>query len=63
VDFLRGRYDRAELWLADALKLGDGSPSVLAKATTYLGSLHSDRGNYPQAVALLEEAGKLSRDR
>jgi DNA-binding SARP family transcriptional activator len=62
VDFLRGRYDRAELWLTDAIDLADGSPAVLAKATTYLGSLHSDRGNYQQAGALLDEAGRLSRE-
>ena len=62
VDFLRGRYDRAELWLTDAIDLADGAPAVLAKATTYLGSLHSDRGDYPRAVALLDDAGKLSRE-
>ena len=32
-----------------------------AKATTYLGSVHSDRGDYPQAVALLDEAARLGR--
>ena len=34
----------------------------MAKATTYLGSVHSDRGNYPHAVGLLDEASRLSRE-
>lgn len=61
VDFLRGRYDRAELWLTDVLELGRDSPSILAKATTYLGSVESDRGNYGRAAKLLAEAIELSR--
>jgi DNA-binding SARP family transcriptional activator len=61
VDFLRARYDRAELWLTDALTWADGMPSVTAKATTYLGSVESDRANYPRAVTLLEEATRQSR--
>jgi tetratricopeptide (TPR) repeat protein len=61
VDFLRGRYDRAELWLTDALKLADGSPSVQAKALTYLGALESDRASYRRATGLLEQAVTLSQ--
>jgi DNA-binding SARP family transcriptional activator len=61
VDFLRGRYDRAEVWLTDALVRGHGSPSILAKATTYLGSVESDRGNYKRASELLGEGTELSR--
>ena len=61
VDFLRGRYDRAELWLTDALKIADGSPSVTAKALTYLGAVESDRGSYRRATGLLEQAVTLSR--
>jgi DNA-binding SARP family transcriptional activator len=60
VDFLRGRYDRAELWLTDALKLADGSPSVRAKALTYLGAVESDRASYRRATELLEQAVTLS---
>lgn len=62
VDFLRARYDRAELWLTDAVQLATDSPAVRAKATTYLGSVHSDLGDYPRAVALLDEAGRLARE-
>jgi DNA-binding SARP family transcriptional activator len=61
VDFLRGRYDRAELWLADALKFADGSASMRAKAMTYLGAVESDRANYRRASDLLEQAVKLSQ--
>jgi hypothetical protein len=43
--FLRGRYDRAEIWLADALRFAGGSPSVRAKALTYLGAVESDRAS------------------
>lgn len=61
VDFLRGRYDRAEFWLSDALKFADGAPSVTAKATIYLGCVESDRANYLAATHLLEEALALAR--
>lgn len=61
VDFLRARYDRAELWLTDALTMSRDTPSILAKATTYLGSVESDRANYGRAVVLLQEAARLSR--
>jgi tetratricopeptide (TPR) repeat protein len=62
VDFLRARYDRAELWLSEALDAADGSPAVMAKAATYLGSVHSDTADYPQAIALLDLAASLSRE-
>lgn len=61
VDFLRGRYDRAEHWLTQAVGLADGSPWLQAKATTYLGSVESDRANYPRALALLDDAVELAR--
>jgi DNA-binding SARP family transcriptional activator len=63
VDFLRARYDRAELWLTDARTLGRESPSMVAKTEMYLGSVESDRGNYPQALqhlALAVEAARLA---
>ena len=61
VDFLRGHYDRAELWLTDALKFAAAAPSVTAKAMTYLGTVDSDRANYRRATTLLEQAVTLSR--
>lgn len=60
VDFLRARYDRAELWLTDALALAGGSTSIMAKATAYLGSVDSDRADYPAAIVRLEQAITLS---
>lgn len=60
VDFLRARYDRAERWLNDGLAYADGSPSVRAKATTYLGSVASDRGDFERARELLGSAIGLS---
>ena len=69
VDFLRARYDRAERWLNQALQFADGAPSMIAKAQTYLGSVASDRGDYPRAVELLvdaqrhaQQAGDLRRE-
>lgn len=61
VDFLRARYDRAELWLTNALQLADGSLRTKAKATTYLGCVESDRANYMKALTLLEEATEVSQ--
>jgi DNA-binding SARP family transcriptional activator len=61
VDFLRARYDRAEAWLIDALGFADESTSIMAKATTYLGAVESDRANYATAVSHLETATELSR--
>jgi DNA-binding SARP family transcriptional activator len=61
VDFLRGRYDRAELRLTEALRFANGSPSMTAKATTYLGAVESDRANYARAVDLLDRGVKLSQ--
>ncbi len=62
VDFLRARYDRAQLWLTDALRLADGSPAMLAKATTYLGSVESDRGNYAEAAGAAAAGGRPRAD-
>ncbi len=56
VDYLRARYDRAEVWLTDALELAESSPMVLAKATTYLGSAAVDQADYPRASAQLGQA-------
>ena len=60
VDFLRGRYDRAEFWLTDALELGGDVLPVRAKAMTYLGAVESDRADYRRAAALLEQAVAVS---
>lgn len=62
VDFLRARYDRAERSLSQVLAEEATSPSVRAKALTYLGCVASDRAEYPRAVALLQGAVHASRE-
>jgi DNA-binding SARP family transcriptional activator len=61
VDFLRARYDRAEVWLTDARRYAEQEPRTTARATTYLGAVASDRADYPRALDLLEQAASLSR--
>lgn len=61
VDYLRARYDRAEVWLTEALEYADGSPAVTAKATTYLGCVESDRASYRSSLRLLDDAVVLSK--
>ena len=56
VDFLRARYDRAELSLNDSLRLAEDQPWITAKSLTYLGSVESDRAEYAQALATLQRA-------
>ena len=61
VDLLRARYDRAERSLEQVRRSPATTPSVRAKATTYLGTVASDRADYPEAVLLLEEAVRAAR--
>jgi DNA-binding SARP family transcriptional activator len=61
VDFLRGQYDRAEVWLTGALRSAGGSAPVRAKALTYLGAVESDRGSYRSAAGLLEQAVEVAQ--
>jgi DNA-binding SARP family transcriptional activator len=61
VDMLRARYDRAEVWLTQALHFADGAPLVAAKATAYLGVVRSDQAHYPAALELLERGAVLAR--
>lgn len=61
VDFLRGRYDRARIWLSQAVQFADGAPLVEAKAVTYLGSVASDQGRFVEALDRLREGIALSR--
>jgi DNA-binding SARP family transcriptional activator len=60
VDFLRARYDRAERSLGQVLDEETASASVRAKAMTYLGSVASDRADYPRAVDHLTDAVERS---
>jgi tetratricopeptide (TPR) repeat protein len=45
----------------EALGQAPDSPSIVAKATTYLGVVESDRANYPAAQRLLADAVQLAR--
>ncbi len=62
VDFLRGRYVRAERWLIGARELPEQPAAVRARLATYLGSVRSDTARYPEAVSLLDEAVRWSRE-
>ena len=62
VDFLRGRYDRAERWLSESLAYAGGSVSVTARSLAYLGSVASDQADYPRAAGLLVEAAGLAEE-
>ncbi len=61
VDFLRGRYDRAERHLNQVLADRAIGPEILAKAGMYLGSVASDLGAYERAESLLRESVELAR--
>lgn len=61
VDFLRARYERAEVWLTEVPGAVPASPAMRAKSATYLGSVESDRSNYGRALSLLEEGIELAR--
>lgn len=56
IQFLRGRYDRAETTLARAAQLADGDEEELAWIEVILGTCRSDVGDYANASRLLRSA-------
>ena len=56
IQFLRGRYDRAEATLARAAQLADGDEEELAWIEVILGTCRSDVGDYASAGRLLRSA-------
>jgi DNA-binding SARP family transcriptional activator len=56
IQFLRGRYDRAEATLARAAELADADEEELAWIEVILGSCRSDVGDYPGAIELLRSS-------
>jgi DNA-binding SARP family transcriptional activator len=56
IQFLRGRYDRAETTLARAAELADGDEDELAWIEVILGTCRSDVGDYASASRLLGSA-------
>jgi len=61
VEFLHGRYDRVEVWLAQADVVPAG-PAQRSVALTVRGSTFSDLGRYAAALQALEEALELAQD-
>ena len=61
VDFLRGRYERSERWLSDVLTGAPDTPALQAKALAFLGSVASDRADYPRAQHLFERASAMAQ--
>jgi DNA-binding SARP family transcriptional activator len=56
IQFLRGRYDRAEATLARAAQLANGAEEELAWIEVILGTCRSDVGDYANATRLLLSA-------
>jgi tetratricopeptide (TPR) repeat protein len=56
IQFLRGRYERAEATLARAAELADGDEEELAWIEVILGSCRSDVSDYATAVELLRSS-------
>jgi DNA-binding SARP family transcriptional activator len=56
IQFLRGRYERAEATLAHATELADGDEEELAWIEVILGSCRSDEGDYATAAELLSSS-------
>ena len=61
VEFLHGRYDRVEVWLARADVLAT-DPAQRAAGLSVRGSTLSDLARYPEALRALGEALELAQD-
>jgi DNA-binding SARP family transcriptional activator len=61
VEFLRGRNDRARLWLLRAAALADGAPAEQARIATVHGGVLSDMAHYAEATARLQDAEQLAQ--
>lgn len=61
VEFLRGRYERAEEWLDQARELARGEPRESGHIGSVLGSVLSDVAHYDRALKELRAAIVLSR--
>jgi DNA-binding SARP family transcriptional activator len=60
VEFLRGRYDRALVWLHDAGVRAAGDRAELARVACTTGAVLTDTAHYVEAVERLEEAVALA---
>ncbi|MFQ5553936.1 MAG: BTAD domain-containing putative transcriptional regulator [Acidimicrobiia bacterium] len=61
IDFLGGRYERAETWLTSATDLAGSDGGLVARAKAYLGSCLSDRADYVEAARVLHESREAAR--
>lgn len=60
VEFLRGRYERARVWLRRAAPLADGDRAEQARIAIVHGSALSDTAHYAAAIAMLRDAEALA---
>jgi tetratricopeptide (TPR) repeat protein len=60
VEFLQARYERAEAWLARALRLAVADPAERGRIGSVLGAVRSDTAHYARAAATLGEACEMS---
>ncbi|QBK04963.1 SARP family transcriptional regulator [Hylemonella gracilis] len=60
VEFLRGRYERACIWLQRAAPLAADDRAEQARITTVHGAALSDTGHYRDAITMLEQACTLA---
>jgi len=62
VEMLRGRYDRARVWLERAIPLAVGAPAEAAWINAVEGVVHGDVGRHSAAIETLELAVRLARE-
>jgi DNA-binding SARP family transcriptional activator len=62
IEMLRGRYDRADRWLEQAIGLATGYPGELAWGYAVRGAARGDRGQHRLARQDLDLALELGRD-
>ncbi|WP_428421115.1 BTAD domain-containing putative transcriptional regulator [Methylibium sp.] len=60
VEFLRGRYERALVWLRRAAPLAGDDRAEQARIATVHGAVLSDTARYAEAIALLRDAEALA---
>lgn len=60
VEMLRGRYERAQSWLENALRLADDDQTEKAKVLAVLGVCQTDRACYPEAIDALRASVELA---
>lgn len=60
VEFLRGRYERALVWLRRAVQLAGSDRAEQARIATVHGSILSDTAHYAAAIAMLRDAEALA---